>query len=107
MQTEIGEDGWAMTAWNDEGSILAAIDCSSPQTERLELRETGAGAVVGSEGLELSPGDRGCQSFNFSQALGDYPNPNLSLQWSPDGTHVLVSDQTANLVTLWGVAAYP
>jgi hypothetical protein len=107
VQKEIGEDGWAMTAWNDEGSILAAIDCSSPQTERLELRETGAGALVGTAALELGVGDAGCQVFNFSQALGDYPNPNLSLQWSPDGTHILLSDQTANLLTLWRVATFP
>ena len=104
VQKEIGEDGWAMTAWNDEGSILAAINCSSPQNERLELRETGAGALVGNVALGLGHGDAGCQIFNFSQALGDYPNPNLSLQWSPDGTHILLSDQTANLVTLWRVA---
>ena len=107
VQKQIGEDGWAMTAWNDDGSILAAINCSSPQSERLELRETGAGALVGNAALGLGDGDAGCQVYNFSQALGDYPNPNLSLQWSPewspDGMHILLSDQAANLVTLWRV----
>jgi hypothetical protein len=107
VQREIGEDGWAMTAWNDEGSILAAVDCTSPQSERLELRETEPGAaIVGNVSLGLANGDGGCQAFNFSQDLGDYPNANLSLQWSPDGTHILLSDQTANLVTLWRIGAF-
>ncbi len=50
---------------------------------RLELRDTETGALVGSSSLGLPAGDPGCSTYNFSQSLDDYPNPNLSLQWSP------------------------
>ena len=103
VQQQIGADGWAMTAWNDPGTMLASINCAQVGSPRLELRDTGTGAEVGSRSLGLPAGDPGCSTYNFTQGLDDYPNPNLSLQWSPVGSRVLLTDQTANLVTLWQV----
>jgi hypothetical protein len=92
-----------MTAWNDPGTMLASINCAPGGSPRLEMRDTGTGAEVGSSSLGLPAGDPGCSTYNFSQGLDDYPNPNLSLQWSPLGSRVLLTDQAANLVTLWRV----
>jgi hypothetical protein len=107
VQQQVGVAGWAMTAWNDAGTLLASIPCTSGSGSHLEVRETGGGALIGNISLGLSSGDPGCSKFNFSQALGDYPNPNLSMQWSPDpqGSRILVSDQAANAVTIWQVVS--
>jgi hypothetical protein len=105
VQQQVGVDGWAMTAWNDEGTLLASIPCTSGSGSHLEVRETGGGSLVGNIPLGLPSSDPGCSIFNFSQTLGDYPNPNLSMQWSPDESHILVSDQTASQVTIWQVVA--
>jgi hypothetical protein len=105
VQQQVGVSGWAITGWNEGGTLLASIPCTSGASSSIELRETGGGTLIGSIPLGLHSNDPGCSIFNFSQALGDYPNPNLSLLWSPDGSHVLVSDQTASTVTIWRVAA--
>ncbi|MGO8948581.1 MAG: hypothetical protein ACLQUY_13160 [Ktedonobacterales bacterium] len=107
LQRQIGPTSWAMTAWNDQGTTLASINCSSAASSSIELRETSGGTLIGTQSLGLGPNDPGCSIFNFSQALGDYPNPNLSLQWSPDGSDLLLSDQTASTLTLWSVASSP
>ena len=103
VQQQIGVDGWAMTAWNDAGTILSSIYCGGA-SPTVELRETESGTLIGSLPLRLDPNDPGCSIFNFSQALGSYPNPNLSVQWSPDGSHLLLSDQTGSMLILWRVA---
>jgi hypothetical protein len=105
VQRQVGANGWAMTAWNDAGTVLASINCAQVGSPRLELRDTQTGSEVGSSSLRLPAGDTGCSTYNFSQSLDDYPNPNLSLQWSPVGSHVLLTDQTANLVTIWQVTS--
>jgi hypothetical protein len=103
VQQQVGVDGWSMTAWNEEGTLLASIPCTSGSGYRLEIRKTSSGSLIGNIPLGLRGSDSGCSVFSFSQALGDYPNPNLSMQWSPDGSHILVSDQTASTVTIWQV----
>ncbi len=105
VQQEIGAGGWAMTGWNEAGTMLASINCTHDSSPALQLRDTESGTLIGSLPLELSPNDPGCSTYNFSQALGDYPNPNFTLQWSPDpdGTRILLSDQTGNTITLWQV----
>jgi hypothetical protein len=105
VQQQVGVDGWAMTAWNDEGTLLASIPCTSGSGSHLEVRETSGGALIGNMSLGLTGGDPGCSRFNFSQALEDYPNPNLSMQWSPVGSRILVSDQAASTVTIWQVVS--
>jgi hypothetical protein len=105
VQQQVGANGWAMTAWNDAGTVLASINCAQAGSPRLELRDTQTGSEVGSSSLGLRAGDPGCSTYNFSQGLDDYPNPNLSLQWSPVDSRVLLTDQTANLVTIWQVTS--
>jgi WD40 repeat protein len=107
VQGQVGVNGWAMTAWNDKGTVLASIDCNDAAHARLELRETQAAMLIGSMPLGFSGADTGCSVFNSSVTIGDYPNPNLSLQWAPDGSHLLLSDQLSNTVTLWHVAPSP
>jgi hypothetical protein len=103
VQREIGADGWAQVAWNPDGSLLASIACVTGGVETLTLRDTTTGAVVSAEPLRLPAGDPGCRGFSAGEDIGDYPQSNLSLLWSPDGAHVLVSDQQAGQLTLWSV----
>ncbi len=107
VQREIGADGWAQVAWNPDGSLLASIACVAGDDETLTLRDTQAGAIVSAEPLRLPAGDPGCRGFSAGEDIGDYPQPNLTLLWSPDGAHVLVSDQHAGQLTLWGVTTMP
>ncbi len=103
VQREVGQSGWALVAWNPDGSLLASIQCNRPGTPSLELRATTTGAVVGHALLHLSASDPGCGASSFAHALGAYANPNLRLIWSTDGSRILVSDQAANTVAEWGV----
>jgi hypothetical protein len=105
VEEQVGVAGWAMIAWNEEGTLLASIGCSSGSGSHIDLRETSNGAVIDSGSLQLPASDPGCSIFNFNQNLGDYPSPNLSMQWSPDGSHILVSDQFASTVTIWQVVS--
>lgn len=103
VQREIGADGWAQVAWNPDGSLLASIACVVGGDETLVLRDTRTGESVSAEPLRLPAGDPGCRGFSAGEDIGDYPQPNLTLLWSPDGAHVLVSDQHAGQLTLWSV----
>jgi WD40 repeat protein len=105
VQQQVGVAGWAMIAWNEEGTQLASIGCTSGSGSRIDLRETSTGALIDSISLGLLGSDPGCSIFNFNQDLGDYPSTNLSMQWSPDGSHILFSDQTASTVTIWQVVS--
>lgn len=106
VQREIGADGWAQVAWNPDGSLLASIACvADGGGETLTLRDTQTGAIMSAEPLRLPAGDPGCRGFGAGEDTGDYPQSNLTLLWSPDGAHVLVSDQHAGQLTLWSVTA--
>ncbi|PWT78432.1 MAG: hypothetical protein C5B60_01160 [Chloroflexi bacterium] len=105
VQQQVGAAGWAMIAWNEEGTLLASIGCTSGSGSQIDLRETSNGALIDSISLGLPSSDPGCSIFNFNQDLGDYPSTNLSMQWSPDGSHILFSDQTASTVTIWRVVS--
>lgn len=104
VQAQTGANGWAIVSWNPTGSYLASINCLDSQGEALTVRETGHGAVVGTTPLSLSKGDQGCAHFNGEDNLGDYPNPNLWLLWSPDGSHILLTDQHDATLTFWSIA---
>jgi len=103
VQREIGADGWAQVAWNPGGSLLASIACVAGGDETLTLRDTQTGAIVSAAPLRLPTADPGCGGFSAGEDIGDYAQPNLTLLWSPDGAHVLVSDQHAGQLVLWSV----
>jgi hypothetical protein len=103
VEQSAGQSGWALVAWNPDGSLLASIQCLNSKPS-LELRSTSTGALVGRASLHLDPSDPGCRAASFDQPLGAYANPNLKLLWSPDGAHILLSDQAANVLTEWAVS---
>lgn len=102
VQAEIGQDGWALLGWNVAGTRLASVVCATG-AETLRVRATDAGELVGELPVPLSTGDRGCAATAGGENLGDYPSPNLWLQWAADGSGLLLTDQTAATVTLWSV----
>ncbi len=103
VEQSVGQSGWALVAWNPDGSLLASVRCAGP-TLSLELHSTSTGALVGQATLQLAAADPGCGASSFDQPLGAYANPNLKLLWSPDGGRILLSDQAANTVTEWTVS---
>lgn len=102
VQREIGPGGWAVVAWNPSGSLLASINCAD-SAPKLELRDTGTGAMV--DGVPLSAGGSGpiCGSSRQGEPLGAYATPNPSLVWSPDGARLLLADQASAIVRVWTV----
>lgn len=102
VQQEIGAAGWAVVAWNPAGTVLASVTCTAGQDETLRLRASDTGAEVSTDPLPLGAGDPGCRGSGREYG-GDYPNPNLWLQWSADGSHLLVNDQAAGMVDVWSV----
>jgi WD40 repeat protein len=102
VAAEVGANGWAQVAWNPSGAELASVNCLAPSGPTLEVRDTQTGQVIGSAAIEPS-GLGGCRQFNGAESLGDYPNPNLTLLWSPDGSHIAVADEAASAVILWSV----
>jgi hypothetical protein len=103
LQSQIGAHGWAAVAWNPSGSLLASIACADPRNQRLQLLESATGRSAGSLSLGLSGSDTGCQDFSTGENLGDYPNPNISLGWSPDDSLLFATDQHAATLTIWQV----
>ncbi|MEO7000974.1 MAG: hypothetical protein ABI068_04130, partial [Ktedonobacterales bacterium] len=106
VQKTVGAYGWALVGWNPDGTLLADVPCfnTAPSTETLELRATTSGAVIGSIPLALGAADHGCQTYDGGDApTGAYPNANMALAWSPDGSQLLVSDRDGARLTLWNV----
>lgn len=101
VQREIGPAGWAAIAWNPAGSLLASVNCADT-APRLELHETGTGALV--DAAALSPDDGSiCSTSKLDRTLGAYATPNPSLAWSPDGARLLLADQVSGDVWVWAV----
>lgn len=105
VAAELGTKDWALVAWNPAGSLLASLDCGAAQGPTLEVRDTSTGNVVGTARVGLPAGEHGCRDFNAPEDLGDYPNPDMALRWSPDGRTLLVSDGRSGTLALWQVQA--
>lgn len=105
VATNLAASDWALVAWNPAGTLLASIVCSDPHGPTLEVRETSTGNVVGTVQVALPAGEYGCRDFNAPEDLGDYPNPDMTLRWSPDGRMLLVSDERAATLDIWQVQA--
>lgn len=103
VTAELGATDWALVAWNPAGSLLASIDCGAPHGLTLEVRDTSTGNITGSAKVDLPADEHGCRDFNAPEDLGDFPNPDMTLGWSPDGRTLLVSDERAGTLTLWRV----
>lgn len=100
---QVGASGWALVAWSPNGNYLASINCQDAAGPTLEIRDTGTGSLVGSAPVPLGPVDAGCSDLGGGEDLGDYPNPSLWMQWSPEGSQVLVTDQRSGNLLLWSV----
>ncbi len=103
VEREVGLEGWALVAWNPEGSLLASVNCFSLSGESVEIRSTATGAIVGSASISLPKGDAGCSNLGVGASSGTYPGSAYALSWSPDGTTLLLSDRIANTLTQWQV----
>lgn len=108
VQQQVGRFGWALVAWNPDGTTLASVNCFDPNGQSLTLRDTTTGAAFGTALLGLSAPAAPSQRDLGCQATGDvsnsaYPAPNLTLNWAPDGAQAMVADRAANTLTLWSV----
>jgi hypothetical protein len=104
VQEQIGLNGWAMVAWNPDGTLLASIDCFAQDGQSVEIRDTQTGEVVGSAPIPLPKGDRGCADLGTRASSGSYPGGAYTLGWSSDGARLLFSDRIANTLTQWPVS---
>lgn len=104
VQQEIGTDGWALVAWNPDGSMLASINCFAQGGPSVEVRNTATGNTVGAAPIHLPKGDAGCSNLGLRASAGTYPVSAYALSWSPDGTALLLSDRVANSITQWPVS---
>jgi hypothetical protein len=107
VRREVGASGWAVVAWNPAGTQLASVACFAAPSPTLELRDTGSGTPQATARLTLPRGDTGCKTFGDADTFGAYPHPPLMLRWSPDGSHLLLSDRDASALTLWTAPAAP
>lgn len=103
VAAQVGASGWALLAWNPNGSDLASINCQGAARPTLQIRDTGTGNIIGSAQVPVGQVDTGCRDLSGGEDLGDYPNPSLWMQWSPDGSQVLVTDQRSGSLILWSV----
>lgn len=106
LQQAVGRAGWALAAWNPDGSLLASVNCFAKEGQTLTISATNNGGSVGVWPLALGSHDPGCQGFgeDSDQPTGVYTVSNLGLTWSPDGSLVLISDSVAATLTLWQVS---
>ena len=104
VQQAIGAFGWAQVAWSPDGASLASVTCFARQGERMELRDTLSGALLGQASLSLAAGDPGCRDLGYEQKLGAYPHPNLTIAWSPDGHQLVLADKSAATLTIWQIS---
>lgn len=102
VQRRAGTRGWAMVAWNPAGTLLASINCHTPDDEMLEIRATDSAIIQGSAAIPLTSGDTGCR--NLPAGASAYPTQPIMLLWSPSGDRVMVCDQKAGTLTIWPVS---
>lgn len=108
VAAQVGTSGWALLAWNPNGSYLASITCQNENADgstlsTLQIRDTHTGTSLASVPVPLGRADSGCSDLSGGEDLGNYPNPSLWMQWSPDGSQVLVTDQRSNSLIVWSV----
>lgn len=103
VQQQVSDTGWTEVAWNTDGSLLASTNCTTGRDQRIEIRDTATGQVLARETLGLGEGDMGCAAGQQSSTMGAYPDLALSLQWSPGGNRLLVTDCTAGTLTFYHV----
>lgn len=104
VEQEIGTDGWGLVAWNPDGALLASVNCFPQDGPSVEVRSTATGNIVGAAPIYLPKGDAGCSDLGLRASSGTYPVSAYALDWSPDGSKLLLSDRVANTVTQWPVS---
>jgi len=101
VEHEVGTDGWALVAWNPDGTMLASVNCFAENGPSVEVRSTASGSIVGAAPIHLPKGDAGCSDLGLRSSSGTYPISAYALDWSPDGAKLLLSDRVSNSVTQW------
>lgn len=109
VQGETGTSDWALVAWNPQGTLLASSVCgtghgTSAGSQSLQLRRTDTGMPAGTAPIPLVAGEHACAAATNGENVGDYPSMPQWLTWSGDGSLLLLTDQQAATVTVWGVA---
>lgn len=102
VQRSVGPRGWAMVAWNPEGTLLASVNCQAPGNDQLNIRATDSGIIQGGAELPLPNGDSSCS--DLSSGASAYPAQPMMVLWSPSGDQVMVCDQYAATLTIWPVS---
>ena len=102
VQRSVGPRGWAMVAWNPEGTLLASVNCQAPGNDQIAIRATDSGIIQGSAEIPLPNGDSSCG--DLSSGASAYPAQPLMVLWSPSGDRVMVCDQYAATLTIWPVS---
>lgn len=101
VEQEVGTDGWALVAWNPDGTMLASVNCFAQDGPSVEVRSTATGNIVGAAPIHLPKGDAGCSDLGLRSSSGTYPVSAYALNWSPDGAKLLLGDRVANSLTQW------
>ena len=102
VQRSVGPRGWAMVAWNPEGTLLASVNCQAPGNDQIAIRATDSGIIQGSAEIPLPNGDSSCG--DLSSDASAYPAQPLMVLWSPSGDRVMVCDRYAATLTIWPVS---
>lgn len=102
VQRSVGPRGWALVAWNPEGTLLASVNCQTPGNDQLAIRATDSGIIQGSAEIPLPNGDSTCG--DLSSGASAYPAQPMMVLWSPSGDRVMVCDQYAGTLTIWPVS---
>ncbi len=90
-----------MVTYRPDGRLLAAVQFNgagegnaAPATFTVSIYNTATGALV----KRLMPNFTDLQSGSAGQE---------TLEWSPDGSHLLLADNTFGAITVWGPGALP
>lgn len=103
VQAQVGDAGWDVVAWNDDGTLLASTNCFVRANRQVEIRDTATGALLAHEPFTLPQGDSGCATGQQANTMGGYPGIALSLQWSPQGDRLLLVDCGAGTLTFYQI----
>ncbi len=101
VQTQVGAAGWDAVAWNDDGTLLASMNCFASADRQVEIRDTTTGVLLAHEPFTPPQGDAGCAAGQQANTMGGYPGLALSLQWSPQGDRLLLADCGAGTLTFY------
>ncbi len=99
--TTLGPNQYAQTlvTWRPDGRLLATLNANTSgdiasAKFTVSIFDTQTGKLV----KQLTPNFAGLQSGNAG---------NEQLQWSPDGSHLLLMDNVYGAITIWGPGALP